>query len=29
MMPGIVASVFDMAKVMPAWFGAMSAWLLR
>lgn len=25
-MPGIVASVFDTAKVMPAWFGAISAW---
>lgn len=22
-------NVFEMAKVTPAWFGAMSAWLLR
>ena len=29
MMPGIVASVLEMAKVVPALFGATSAWLLR
>lgn len=24
--PGIVARVFDIANVIPAWFGAISAW---